>query len=57
MKKVCPRCGRPLDEFPALSRKDNKTEICSKCGAQEALVNYYEYILKLEKHNKNNRRY
>lgn len=57
MKKVCPRCGRPLDKFPALSRKDNKTKICSKCGVQEALVNYYEYILKLEKHNKNNRRY
>ena len=49
MKKVCPHCGKLIGKFPALSRKDNKTEICSKCGAQEALADYYKYILKTRK--------
>ena len=48
--KLCPRCldkyftpyGRTYVEFvsppmPALSRRDNKTYICSDCGMQEAL--------------------
>ena len=25
---ICPRCGRPYSEPPALSRKDNMTLIC-----------------------------
>lgn len=40
---VCPRCGGfiPNNENPgaypgALSRVDNKTEICSECGTDEA---------------------
>ena len=34
----CPRCGDPLPQrYPgALSRADNKTEICSPCGTDEA---------------------
>ena len=43
-KQICPRCGKPMNGFPALSRKDNKTEICSQCGhdeAMEAFNNYY----------------
>lgn len=43
-EKKCPRCGKPMNGFPALSRKDNKTEICSQCGqdeAMEAFNNYY----------------
>lgn len=35
--KKCPRCGGPLGKRPALSRRDNKTDICSKCGLAEAL--------------------
>lgn len=35
-KKVCPRCAKMYTEFPALSRKDNKTYICSACGMAEA---------------------
>ena len=48
--KLCPRClqnyftpyGRTYVEgisppLPALSRRDNKTYICSDCGMQEAL--------------------
>ena len=33
---VCPRCGKPYREHPALSR-DNKTLICPDCGTREAL--------------------
>lgn len=40
----CPRCGGliPNNETPgaypgALSRVDNKTEICSECGSTEAM--------------------
>lgn len=41
---VCPRCGGfiPNNETPglfpgALSRLDNRTEVCSACGRAEAL--------------------
>jgi len=44
---VCPSCGGyiPNNETPgaysgALSRKDNKTEICSACGTAEALADF-----------------
>ena len=33
----CPVCGREYTAPPALSRKDNKTEICPLCGMREAL--------------------
>lgn len=33
----CPRCGKIFTEHPAISRKDNKTEICPTCGVEEAL--------------------
>lgn len=38
---ICPICQKETTEFPALSRKDNKTEICSDCGTNEALEDYY----------------
>ena len=45
----CPRCEELFDaEFPALSRKDNKTKICSECGTSEALEDWMAFI------NKNN---
>lgn len=44
---ACPRCGGRIPNEPfagkypgALSRVDNKTEICSKCGDEEALLDY-----------------
>jgi len=37
-KRICPRCGKEYIEVPAISRKDNKTEICSQCGLAEALL-------------------
>ena len=43
----CPRCGHliPNDEQPgaypgALSRADNKTEVCSDCGTHEAMEQF-----------------
>lgn len=34
---TCPRCSILFDaRFPALSRRDNLTSICSDCGALEA---------------------
>lgn len=40
----CPRCGAEWDrnraqegKYPALSRRDNKTDICAACGVAEAL--------------------
>lgn len=35
--KHCPNCGQNYIGHPAISRKDNKTEICPKCGRAEAL--------------------
>lgn len=35
--KRCPVCGKEYEDRPALSRKDNVTEICPTCGISEAL--------------------
>jgi hypothetical protein len=50
---ICPRCNSnqiPNNETPgaypgALSRVDNKTEICSDCGTSEALEDYFSKSL------------
>lgn len=34
---LCPRCKNKIIGYPAISRIDNKTKICSKCGVIEAL--------------------
>lgn len=34
---ICPKCNKEFTVRPALSRKDNKTEICPECGIIEAL--------------------
>lgn len=39
---VCPSCKKELGKYPALSRKDNKTEICSNCGMLEALEDFHK---------------
>ena len=45
--KVCPICTNwiPNNESPgaypgAISRRDNKTEICSECGKREAFEDF-----------------
>lgn len=35
--RICPNCGKSYSDAPALSRKDNKTEICPDCGMLEAI--------------------
>lgn len=45
-KELCPICKNELGKYPAISRKDNTTEICSNCGTLEALEMYID--------NKNN---
>lgn len=40
---ICPNCQEQLlSEFPSLSRKNNKTPICSTCEAQEVFDEYYQ---------------
>lgn len=34
---VCPRCDHPTGDFPAISRRDNATGVCSRCGVEEAI--------------------
>ncbi|MFA6201461.1 MAG: hypothetical protein WC679_13755 [Bacteroidales bacterium] len=41
----CPKCEAVIlfkegRGFPALSRRDNKTEICTECGQEEAFSDY-----------------
>lgn len=38
--KICPLCKEPYSDYPALSRTDNKTEICPTCGVREALKHF-----------------
>lgn len=40
----CPICGKPLGKYPAISREDNKTKICSNCGTLEALAAFKESL-------------
>lgn len=39
-KSICPRCGFPYYEPPALSRWDSATEVCSSCGMHEAMIQW-----------------
>ena len=35
---ICSKCGREYNCPPAISRVDNKTEICPVCGVAEAVI-------------------
>lgn len=40
--EVCPLCGATFETgMGALSRKDNKTVLCSECGIEEAVREYF----------------
>ena len=39
----CPKCGKYYIGYPALLRKDNKANICPKCGVAEALDIFFIY--------------
>lgn len=45
MSNICPKCGCEYTGRSALSREDNKTEICPDCGMREALNAWRENIL------------
>lgn len=40
----CPKCGKYYVGYPALSREDNKSEICPNCGVIEAIDSYRFFI-------------
>lgn len=37
-KRICPKCGKTYLDYPAVSREDNRTEICPDCGVKEAMT-------------------
>jgi len=45
----CPSCKKMVYQFPAISRKDNKTKICPACGAAEALNALFSDLYKKKK--------
>ena len=44
---ICPLCHKEYSQYPAISRKDNKTKICPDCGIREALHDFIEYKKRL----------
>ena len=51
--RICPICGGQYNDHPAISRKDNKTEICSKCGTLEAVEEFINaHMIDKEQDNK-----
>lgn len=42
-KEICPFCKDKILGYPAISRRDNKTLICSKCGIIESLNDFIKY--------------
>nr|DAY48291.1 MAG TPA: DNA-directed RNA polymerase [Caudoviricetes sp.] len=51
--KICPKCNGPLGDRPALSRRDNKTDICSECGYKEAMEDAEKLMNRMRKENNN----
>jgi hypothetical protein len=58
--KICPRCMGYIPnnyspgEYPgAISRLDNKTEICSECGVQEAIEDFERSMKMMGDQNEN----
>ena len=39
----CPKCRLLYEGYPAVSRRDNKTEICPNCGRAEAVEDYVNW--------------
>lgn len=37
---TCPRCSKKVAGYPATSRRDNHTFICSSCGTDEAMFDF-----------------
>jgi hypothetical protein len=42
--KTCPRCNALYDgRFPAISRADDVTAVCSECGVDEAFIQFLQH--------------
>jgi|OM-RGC.v1.029712485 transcription elongation factor Elf1 len=41
---ICPKCNKETNDYPALSRVDNKTKICTNCGTMEAIEAYKNHL-------------
>lgn len=41
--RLCPICKENYTGYPAISRKDNKTEICPTCGVRESFEAFLKY--------------
>ena len=39
----CPLCKNEITTWPAISRIDNETDICSDCGLTESLEQWKQY--------------
>lgn len=48
-RRKCPKCGKYYVGYPALSREDDKTEICPECGVKEALTIFLNQTQRHEK--------
>lgn len=35
--RTCPKCNKEYSQVPAISRYDNKTEICPECATREGM--------------------
>ena len=46
IERKCPRCKKMYNEYPAISRVDNNTYICSDCGMAEAMDDFMGNPLK-----------
>ena len=43
-KSKCPICGKYYMGQGAISRIDNKTEICSDCGVNQAMSDFINFL-------------
>ncbi len=43
-KKVCPICKKVYTDYPAISRIDNETLICTECGMKEVQEPFEELL-------------
>ena len=44
--RLCSKCHKHYTDYPAISRVDNKTEICPECGQMEALEAFMKWSVK-----------
>ena len=52
LTKICPRCNKAIIGYSAISREDNKTEICSNCGTLESLEQFIKFNKEKQKNEK-----